>query len=33
MNRLKKAALQVIADQLTDSEMDHLKTAFNRIGA
>jgi len=31
MNRLKKAALQVIADQLTDSEMDHLKTAFNRI--
>eukprot|EP00607_Mallomonas_marina_P009108 CAMPEP_0182422596 /NCGR_PEP_ID=MMETSP1167-20130531/8317_1 /TAXON_ID=2988 /ORGANISM="Mallomonas Sp, Strain CCMP3275" /LENGTH=532 /DNA_ID=CAMNT_0024600777 /DNA_START=211 /DNA_END=1809 /DNA_ORIENTATION=- len=31
MNRLKKAALQVIAEQLTESEMEHLKAAFQRI--
>lgn len=31
MNRLKKVALQIIAQQLQESEIEHLKQAFNRI--
>ena len=31
MNKLKKVALNVIAEQLTEREIEHLKIAFNRI--
>eukprot|EP01041_Mallomonas_annulata_P010480 gene10480-21856_t len=31
MNKLKKYALQIIAEQLTESEIDHLRNAFKRI--
>ena len=31
MNKLKKVALNVIAEQLTEREIEHLKAAFNRI--